>query len=256
MAGILDIDSDYDFEIEDGDNPMLRPDQTNAGAVDQVPQKSSAPANLATDASVATFGLRKLRDKSPLTNEKVAATPRVSERQPPTRPLSNKSAMKIPPPSKAPPKAPAKAITTFIPATPSTVTAESAIESLQKQMNQMKTEYESRYTAQAARISDLTKQLSDSNETSQQLNLRMEQLTTENQQLRSSPNHNDDDAGASIENVEMVDAASTSTTKRPDNQNDHNDDTTSPPSPDHRSIDRPLPDDVSTPDSKRHKKWC
>ena len=79
VAGILDIDSDYDFEIEDGDDPMLRPDQNNASAVDQVPQKSTAPANLATDTSVVIFGLRKLQDKPPPTNEKAGVSPHVSE---------------------------------------------------------------------------------------------------------------------------------------------------------------------------------
>ena len=57
MAAILDIDSDYDFEIEDGDDPMLK--SKESATVDQVPRKSSAPANLATDGSVATFGLRR-----------------------------------------------------------------------------------------------------------------------------------------------------------------------------------------------------
>ena len=114
----------------------------------------------------------------------------------------------------------------------------------------MKTEYESRYSAQAARISDLTKQLSDSNETSQQLNLRMAQLAAENQQLRSSPNPNEEDAAASIENVEMVDVAPDVASDQP---NPPNEDTILPSVPNQRSTDRPLPDDVSTPDSKRHK---
>ena len=246
VAAILDIDSDYDFEIEDGDDPML---QNKASAtVDQVPRKSSAPANLATDGSVATFGLRRHQkvdsQKTSLSSDDDGPprTAQLQRRQSNVSSVSLPSALKKPPPSTVP----AKAITTFIPATPSTVTAESAIESLQKQLDLMRTEHEQRQLAQRAQIDDLTKRLNDSTETASQLNARVAQLAAENLQLRTPPDYTNSNQSTASENVEMMDASD-------DNPNQLVEESQPTPPSDPRSADRPIPDDVSTPDSKRHK---
>ena len=245
VAAILDIDSDYDFEIEDGDDPMLK--NKDSATVDQVPRKSSAPANLATDGSVATFGLRRHpqtdAQKTPLSDDDgPPRTARLLRRQSNGSSISLPSALKKAPPSTAP----AKAITTFIPATPSTVTAESAIESLQKQLDQMRTEHEQRQLAQRAQIDDLTKRLNDSNDTASQLNARVAQLAAENQLLRTPPDSTPSNHPTESDNVEMMD-----TSDDPPTEPVATSQSISPSDP--RSADRPIPDDVSTPDSKRHK---
>ena len=109
----------------------------------------------------------------------------------------------------------------------------------------MRTEHEKRQIAQRAQIDDLTKRLNDSNETASQLNARVAQLAAENHQLRTPPDSTSNQSTMS-DNVEMVDASDETLIQPPT-------DTAATASTDPRSSDRPIPDDVSTPDSKRHK---